>query len=209
MYLLQGSVLGSPHSAGLLSGVNAHIPSVDRFAQNHYLFPEMPMVETLERLTKPRWSHVESAANKLTAIYSAPPIPALEIAESNGVDVVFSSFGSSGDKVAGFCDFANARLYVNAEDVTERQTFTIAHELGHWILHKRYFDAHPDEYEIFPRFQSVAVSNAFEKEANSFAANLLVPKRLLKPVLHASVAHLARAFGVSQTMMEYRLKNVR
>jgi len=167
------------------------------------------MAETLERLSKPRWNHVESVANRLTAIYSAPPIPALEIAESNGVDVVFGSFGSASDKVAGFCDFANAKLYVNAEDITERQTFTIAHELGHWILHKRYYDAHPDDYQTFPRFQSVSSTDAFEKEANFFAANLLVPKRLLKPVLHASVAHLARAFGVSQTMMEFRLKNVR
>lgn len=47
-----------------------------------------------------------------------------------------------------------------------------------------------------------------EKEANKFAACLLVPERLLAPVKGASVAALARSFGVSRTMMEFRLKNV-
>jgi Zn-dependent peptidase ImmA (M78 family) len=167
------------------------------------------MAATLERLHKPRWKHVEKAADELTALYSVPPIPAHEIAELSGVDVVFASFGSSNEKVAGFCDFANAKLYVNATDPTVRQTFTIAHELGHWVLHKKYFDAHPDEYDILPRYQTPYENDAFEKEANFFAASLLVPKRLLKPVIDAPISSLASAFGVSRTMMEYRLKNVR
>jgi Zn-dependent peptidase ImmA (M78 family) len=167
------------------------------------------MSEKLEHLAAPRWAQVEKTANKLTSIYSVPPIPALEIAEMSGVDVVFADFGKANEQVAGFCDFAAAKLYVNANDITTRQTFTIAHELGHWILHKRYFDAHPEEYDILPRFQTVERSDAFEKEANLFAASLLVPKRLLKPVEHAPVSSLADAFAVSRTMMEYRLKYVR
>ncbi|WP_267432876.1 ImmA/IrrE family metallo-endopeptidase [Sphingomonas sp. GM_Shp_1] len=167
------------------------------------------MDNALQPLTSPRWREVERKANELSELYSAPPIPALEIAERSGVDVVFANFGKASDKVAGFCDFAAAKLYVNAEDLTGRQTFTIAHELGHWLLHKHYFDKNPDDYDILPRFQSVDSNDAFEKEANFFAANLLVPKRLLKSVKGASVASLADAFAVSRTMMEYRLKNVR
>lgn len=167
------------------------------------------IASALQTLTSPRWREVERKANELSQLYSAPPIPALEIAERSGVDVVFADFGKSAEKVAGFCDFAAAKLYVNAADITTRQTFTIAHELGHWIMHKDYFDENPDEYDILPRFQSVDSNDAFEKEANFFAANLLVPKRLLRPVQNASVASLADAFAVSRTMMEYRLKNVR
>lgn len=150
-----------------------------------------------------------SKAEELAKDYTSPPIPALEIAERNGVDVVFAKFGEASDTVAGFCDFRNAKLYVNAADVVERQTFTIAHELGHWILHRKFFEAHPDEYEILPRFQQVDHSDPFEKEANAFAAALLVPKRLLNPVKDAPVSSLASAFGVSRTMMEFRLKNAR
>lgn len=159
-------------------------------------------------LSEPRWKHVIARAEELAKVYSVPPIPVLEIAESHGVDVVFASFGLEGERVAGFCDFAESKLYVNADDKKERQTFTIAHELGHWILHKEFFDKNPDRYNILPRFQSVAVSDAFEKEANCFAANLLVPMNLIQPVKNAPVEILADIFAVSRTMMEYRLKNV-
>lgn len=166
------------------------------------------MATVLQELRAPRWKVVESEAERLTKIYSAPPIPALEIAERSGVDVLFAKFGDATEKVAGFCDFPHAKLYVNSEDIVERQTFTIAHELGHWILHKDFFEQNPEEYEILPRFQSVDEHDPFEKEANFFAASLLVPKRLLLPVKDAPVSQLARAFGVSRTMMEYRLQNL-
>ena len=167
------------------------------------------MTTTMDTLAAPRWTTVRRMADQLTEVYSAPPIPALEIAESQGVDVVFAEFGSSADKVAGFCDFKSGKIYVNAEDITQRQTFTIAHELGHWLLHREFFERDPEAYSIFPRFQAVKESDPYEKEANHFAANLLVPMRLLKSVKDAPVSSLASAFAVSRTMMEIRLKNVR
>lgn len=167
------------------------------------------MTEVLERLRAPRWDLARKEAERLAADYSSPPIPALEIAERNGVDVIFAKFGEASATVAGFCDFRNAKLYVNAADIVERQTFTIAHELGHWMLHRSFFENHPEEYGILPRFQQVNENDPFEKEANAFAASLLVPKRLLNPVRDASVSSLASAFGVSRTMMEFRLKNAR
>lgn len=147
-------------------------------------------------------------ADRLTADYSTPPIPVFEIAECAGVNVVFADFKSHGDKVAGFCDFQSEKLYVNRLDPPNRKQFTIAHELGHWILHRDIFLEHPDKYPVLPRFQRVDISNTFEQEANAFAANLLVPKRLLTPVKHAPVSALAEIFGVSRQMMEIRLKNV-
>lgn len=156
-----------------------------------------------------RWDLARSEADRLTARYNAPPIPVLEIAESNGVDVVFANFGASNQKVAGFCDFKAAKLYVNKEDRQERQFFTIAHELGHWLLHRGIFLAHPDRYPVLPRFQNVDSHSPMEQEANHFAANLLVPERLLRPVKMAPVATLASIFRVSRTMMEFRIQNVR
>ena len=158
-------------------------------------------------LTVPRLGLVKSEADRLTAIYSAPPIPVHEIAEEQGVDVVFATFGEFGDRVAGFCDFDQGKLYVNAEDKFEGQTFTIAHELGHWILHRQFFEADPESYQILPRFQQTPTGDAFELEATLFAVNLLVPQWLLEPVKHATVATLSELFLVSRTMMEYRLKN--
>ena len=156
-----------------------------------------------------RWKHAVSEASRFTEQYSAPPIPVVEIAEGNGVDVVFADFGTHSETVAGFCDFRASKLFVNRADKLERQLFTIAHEFGHWVLHREFFLANPDKYPVFPRFQSGASKNSYEQEANKFAANLLVPDRLLRPVSSAPVSVLANIFKVSKTMMEFRLQDGR
>lgn len=169
------------------------------------------MVTTISKVQKPdrcRKSLVISKADSLTDGYSTPPIPVLEIAETCGVDVIFDEMGSYKDQIAGFCDFKGRKLYVNACDSTNRQTFTIAHELGHWLLHREFFLENLDEYPVLPRFQTPDSSNVFEQEANSFAANLLVPSRLLLPVKDAPISLLTTIFSVSKQMMEIRLKNV-
>ena len=170
------------------------------------------LCERTEALTvpgSPRWKYAEECADKLTRSLSAPPIPVLEIAEQNGVNVVFSNFGEHSEKVAGFCDFRDSRLFVNRDDIPTRQAFTMAHELGHWIMHREFFVANPERYPVLPRFNNPDRSNVFEKEANFFAACLLVPKRLLLPVQDASVSALAQIFGVSRMMMEHRVSSVR
>jgi Zn-dependent peptidase ImmA (M78 family) len=155
-----------------------------------------------------RRSMAKAAAERLTSDISTPPVPVLEIAEENGVDVVFVDFGKHADTVSGLCDFDEAKILVNKDDHSNRQSFTIAHELGHWVLHKDLFEADPDSYALLPRFHKPDRANTMEQEANHFAANLLVPAKLLLPVKTAPVSSLANVFGVSKTMMEFRLKNV-
>ncbi|PWB81528.1 MAG: hypothetical protein C3F11_14950 [Methylocystaceae bacterium] len=166
------------------------------------------MMTTLESPLKfARWDYARRRADELTRDYSSPPIPVLEIAEQNGVNVVFSDFGKHRDTVAGFCDFEEARIYVNESDGFGRKMFTIAHEFGHWLLHREFFERDAKEYAVLPRFQKPR-ANPFEQEANCFAAEILAPKHLLLPVKYAGVAQLADIFGVSREMMENRLKNV-
>lgn len=157
---------------------------------------------------KPRWDIAEQKAKELSAPYSSPPIPVLEISEQNGANVVFADFGRNSEKVSGLCDFQNGRIYVNQDDIPERQAFTMAHELGHWILHRDIFLQNPDRYPVLPRFSTPNQSDPLEKEANKFAACLLVPARLLRPVKDVPISDLASIFGVSRTMMEFRVKNV-
>lgn len=165
--------------------------------------------EMMQNLTYPRKELTKDKADSLTQDYTSPPIPVLDIAESQGVNVVFDEMGKYSELISGFCDFRKQRLFVNANDHVSRQTFTIAHELGHWLLHRDFFLEDASRYPVLPRFQSVDVSNPYEQEANDFAANLLVPARLLVPVRGAPVSVLASIFGVSKQMMEIRLKNVR
>ena len=65
----------------------------------------------------------------LTEIYSSPPIPVLEIAEQNDLQIIFANFGSGSECVARYCNFRNAQLFVNTADDPRRQSFTIPHEL--------------------------------------------------------------------------------
>lgn len=159
--------------------------------------------------TRPKLADAENAAIELTAIYSSPPIPCLDIAEENGVVVHFTEFGKFAETVSGLLDFSKSRLYVNGNDIFERQRFTIAHELGHWLLHKSFYETDPERYKLLPRFSSPDREDPLEQEANRFAACLLVPQRLLLPVKHAPAFTLSRIFGVSRAMMERRIKDMR
>ncbi len=152
----------------------------------------------------------KTAAESLIEDYSTPAIPVIEIAESNGVKVDFVDFGDEyNDKVAGICEFKEARILVNAFDGVGRQRFTIAHELGHWILHRDIFLSNPERYPVLMRFQKPSEADPLEQEANYFAANLLVPEKHLKSVINAPISVLASVFHVSNAMMEIRVKDVK
>lgn len=71
-------------------------------------------------------------------------------------------------------------IVVNKGHHPVRQRFTIAHELGHLLLHG-FTSVHADRgYRLRFRNQRSAEGNVFEEiEANQFAAELLMPEGLL------------------------------
>lgn len=165
---------------------------------------------TVEVPREPRRALAIREANSRSAVYGAAPVPVKEIAEENGVEVVLANFGRNRDLVSGICDFQRRKIFVNIADIFVRRRFTIAHELGHWLLHRDLYEAHPETYGFLPRFQNTDDQGPLEREANCFAAHLLVPNRLLTPVVGAATAsELADIFNVSRTMMEYRIRDVR
>ncbi|MFK7867886.1 MAG: ImmA/IrrE family metallo-endopeptidase [Roseobacter sp.] len=126
-----------------------------------------------------------------------------EIAKENGVEVVFANFSSNAENVAVLCGFANARIYVNEDKTSDRRSLTIAHELGHWILHRRFFVDHPDHYPVLPPFNELNRSDPLKTEANKFVACLQVPMRLLRAIKNAPVSDLPSVFGLYRSMMEF------
>lgn len=160
--------------------------------------------------TKPRPDRATREADARSEVYAAAPVPVTEIAERNGVEVVVANFGKNRDRVSGICDFRRAKIFVNVADRFERRRFTIAHELGHWILHRDSCESTPEQYSFLPRFQHTDDHGPMEQEANCFAAHLLVPGRLLRQVVGAATAtELADIFEVSRTTMEFRISDVR
>ena len=108
---------------------------------------------------------------------------------------------------------------VNSTHAERRRRFTIAHELGHLVLHK----GRPlvvDHVRInFRDANSSTASDLEEIQANAFAAELLMPRDQVitnaKKALAGQVANeesvirdLADGFEVSEQAMEYRLVNL-
>ena len=98
-------------------------------------------------------------------------------------------------------------IMVNSkEDITiERQIFTVAHELGHLILH-------PQAYNL----TKTQESNREESEADLFAAYFLMPQSAFEKKLNESyglafverVLHIKRFFGVSYLAILHRLADM-
>lgn len=109
--------------------------------------------------------------------------------------------------ISGAFNRDESTIYISDQETSERQNFTVAHELGHFKLHKE------KTTDIFYRKQMWEFGDGYQNEetqANWFAANLLMPaeavKRMWKVTKNAS--ELARFFGVSKAAMYFRLKDL-
>lgn len=157
------------------------------------------------------WTKAKNEAKKVLKRYglSRPPIDPEAIAEAMGVDVVYTSFsGEAKQQISGFIQFEPLRIVVNKEIHPNRMTFTIAHELAHFIMHKEY--AKSQAYQVMPRRNEYRSGKPKEEqEADCFAAELLVPSDMLKTYRSvASTRELARLFAVSEDVILNRLNRV-
>ena len=71
----------------------------------------------------------------------------------------------------------NAIISVNRDAIRQRRRFSVCHELGHWHLHRGEV-LYCKAIDIGDR----DVSQTKEKEANRFAADLLLPPYLVRPM---------------------------
>ncbi len=106
--------------------------------------------------------------------------------------------------ISGYIDFADKKIYLNKDNSFHRKRFTIAHELGHLFLHLQKFIENPKLYSVFKRDKKD--SSIEEREANFFAANLLVPEELLQDYLLVTKNNndLSKVFGVSNEVIIIR-----
>jgi Zn-dependent peptidase ImmA (M78 family) len=101
-----------------------------------------------------------------------------------------------------------------------RQRFTIAHEIGHLVLQREALSGqvHVDkQFRVLMRDSkaSAGIDNT-EIEANQFAAELLIPTKLITQAIEAEFdiedeslfEYLVKRFKVSKQMLEYRIRNL-
>lgn len=130
------------------------------------------------------------------------PIDPILIARAMGVQVFTASLPRD---VSGQVFYAEKKIFVEQTDYITRQIFSVAHELGHFILHND-----GTSHTSLRDTSSSRGIDAKEREANCFAANLLMPKDevLRLAGLGFAMDSMASYFGVSTVAMEYRLNNL-
>jgi hypothetical protein len=95
---------------------------------------------------------------------------------------------------------------INAREPYTRKRFTVAHEIGHFLLHRSKLDA-----GIFledTMYRGTGMSSLEETEANKFAADLLMPMPLIHRLMGAGmtgVRDLAAELQVSEPALKIRL----
>ena len=101
---------------------------------------------------------------------------------------------------------------VNRSHASNRRRFSIAHECGHAVLrHKARFYLEFVDVDPFGEERS-PVRYRDEREANAFAAALLMPATWLRDDVRGGLsdpATLAARYRVSEEAMSYRLRNLR
>lgn len=113
----------------------------------------------------------------------AAPVKVAKIAKALGVEVQEET--AAEDELSGFLYRDRKRnraiIGVNASHHRNRQNFTIAHECGHFLLHD-FDEVHVDRhFKVWRRNETSSQGiDLEEKEANLFAAELLMPARFLK-----------------------------
>ena len=100
---------------------------------------------------------------------------------------------------------AERRVILNADEVPARRRFTLAHELGHWVCQVQAGHRAP----LYCRVEDLAMAadRTLEREANVFAAELLMPEPAVRAAWSETldVETCAMRFDVSPSAMQWRL----
>lgn len=140
------------------------------------------------------------------------PVRVGELARALGVAVRVSSLRTG---ISGQITNENGHylIKVNRHEARERQRFTIAHELAHFLLHRHIIDSSQDGITDTVLYRSGAPER-IEFEANRLAADIVMPMPLIRRVVkeqfagvltEGTIEFLAREFAVSKAAMEIRL----
>ncbi len=107
------------------------------------------------------------------------------------------------------------KISSNFMDGENRKRFTVAHELGHYMLHAHLIGEGLDDNKAYRseasgNFHNRAIKKQHETEANRFAAQILMPKKMIEKRAKSgkTVQELAECFKVSAAAMEIRLKTL-
>lgn len=162
-----------------------------------------------------RSDEIECSAERLLSEYFlsehksiALPIPVEDIAEFYlGYTLTYTTDGIFSDPavLGGIC-FSSKTIFINlsVESHEGRHAFTIAHELGHHMLHKAHLT---EQAELLCRNHD---KPNYEMQADRFAAALLLPAYFIKDNwTHKRPKTIYQAYSLGKTFLaEHHIDNV-
>ena len=127
------------------------------------------------------------------------PVPNLmALLENHGIVICKMDFET--DKIDGLSTVTNSGqniIFLNSQMPNDRIRFSLAHELGHMVMH---METPPPSVEIA------------EEQADSFASQFLMPEDEIKPMLYnlkmTTLAELKRRWNVSMRSLIRRAKDL-
>lgn len=151
-----------------------------------------------------------------------PPVDSLKIATNEGIRVVFKRLPDDlRNEVSGFFDpnynLGKGAIVINEDISPSRMVFTIAHELGHVLLHE---DIRKSDKISSVQYRTnnwqIGCKPCEEQEADVFAAHLLMPDKWIRKYVSVlkyidkdvNPENLSELFGVSKNAMYFRMKDL-
>ena len=132
-----------------------------------------------------------------------PPVRIFSLARALGLEIYKHEFPNN---ISGCIEREEGGSYViftNENHHINRRRFTVAHEIAHYLLHRDMIEDGVVD-DILYRSN---LSGSLEKEANSYAAQLLMPRHLILEAIKEgidSIKELADKFRVSEAAMSIR-----
>ena len=158
----------------------------------------------------PRLTPVAVIRRKAQALLSdrrvqGPPVKLDAIAKKLGITIKHEPFD---DDISGvlYRDPNSTIIGVNSFHHPNRQRFTLAHEIGHFVLHE--MDVHVDKgYRIVLRSSvSSQAVDPHEIDANRFAAELLMPGKLVRKDVEELLLDAEDEAGLSVLAKKYHVQ---
>lgn len=173
----------------------------------------MAIVKLKTKTATPNW-YVRGAVRSLADLrelmaregLATYPVDVDAVAKLLGLTVLLEPMD---DELSGFLELRGDSWVagINAYHHPVRRRFTLAHEVGHFVLHR---DAQTDFRDrTFARRTNDP--SKMERQADDFAADLLMPAASVIEAIGRGLRNLndlAQAFNVSSLAMRYRLQSL-
>ncbi len=158
------------------------------------------------------WNRIDPREREILKRYMGDlPVKLGAIARELGIDVKLSSLPMNVSGQISRVD-GGYEIKINRHESRQRQRFTLAHELAHFLLHRDVIDNLGGTLKDNVLYRSGA-SERIEYEANRLASQIVMPEPILDEIYKEHGEHLseglvevlAEQFGVSKAAMEIRM----